>query len=491
MQYEYTRDSRAFAATTNDGMRRRASISKLPPSMHGDISAAKMSEHELSDAVFAITSPSTSANGFISHTWKDNAMDKYLALCSYLHLFRAVFFGWLCWLIFVLFLAAKYGLTGMGGFTWLKTYFLLIPSAGFFVAFFFANSIPWLGSTQRWWLDKLCIHQTRTSWKLAGVKQLPKFCDKSEQLIILWSEEYFSRLWCCCELATFSANHKLDAIKLQPLWLAPWILSTILVDIACSFIVSHLLDVYFAMFIEMYPTWGSIPALMISFSGYAPAIVPNLISFRAKARAHKNLIEQLENFDLKSCKCAVESDREHVEDHVNHLWGSLDKFNAMVRTDFHDIVVSSVGDASFMPLSLAVLPFLPLFWSAAADILGCDGGPCDEVAVVEGVGEGWRLVVTIFLEWSMCIIWSPFIYPTMFLALSYTEQFESLAVRNLLGSLAIFVPYVFYLGFLGGIGSSLAASAMIVGGWWAVFAPMYFMFAVVIVGYVQYRGHGH
>ena len=41
----------------------------------------------------------------------------------------------------------------------------------------------------------MCIHQTRDAWKLAGVNLLPEVVEKSDQLIMLWSEGYFSRLW--------------------------------------------------------------------------------------------------------------------------------------------------------------------------------------------------------------------------------------------------------------------------------------------------------
>ncbi|CAE7210572.1 unnamed protein product, partial [Symbiodinium microadriaticum] len=39
--------------------------------------------------------------------------------------------------------------------------------------------------------------------KQRGILNLPGFLLSSEKLVILWSEHYFSRLWCVFEMATY------------------------------------------------------------------------------------------------------------------------------------------------------------------------------------------------------------------------------------------------------------------------------------------------
>eukprot|EP00439_Symbiodinium_sp_Y106_P014245 s944_g2.t1 len=52
-------------------------------------------------------------------------------------------------------------------------------------------------------LDKLCIDQSDAELKQRGILNLPGFLLSSEKLLILWSEHYFSRLWCVFEMATY------------------------------------------------------------------------------------------------------------------------------------------------------------------------------------------------------------------------------------------------------------------------------------------------
>ena len=94
----------------------------------------------------------------------------------------------------------------------------------------------------------------------------------SDKMIMLWDPEYFDRLWCCAEVAIFCSSkggptevefaarpklsckvlsrskkalkqpcacglHRKDRCSLSvpevPLWVAPWVLSTILTQLLC------------------------------------------------------------------------------------------------------------------------------------------------------------------------------------------------------------------------------------------------------------------
>ena len=447
--------------------------------------------HAASDAVYFATAPSTRPDAFLSHTWADSALLKYLALCYRTNLGRAVLASWATWAAIVLTLVGTHAwdVTALGGIAWLKFAFLGAPSTVFFATFFFGHAVMsalaplGLGREEQWWLDKLCIHQTREAWKLAGVQMLPTFVQSSDRLVLLWSESYFSRLWCACEMATFLSTHRPHAVDVQPLWLAPWVLSTIVVDIGCGFLVQLLMPGNgvlppIAAWNAAFGTFGTVPAAAIAMGfGYAPSIVPNLVAFRAKAQAHRRMLGQLDEFKLSACHCAVESDRGHVEAHIAKLFGShadpIEAFEAMVRRDFKRVVVSKVGTgASRMPLSLALLPFLPLYWSSANDIFGCDGAACAQNAAVEGFDSAWQLVLAAAGAWAfMLLCASPFTYPFIFWALERTEQLEGAWARNLAGAAAIFSAFFFIMGAAGGVGATCAYQVVGTCGadsWWVL-----------------------
>ena len=52
-------------------------------------------------------------------------------------------------------------------------------------------------------LDRLCIAQHDPKLKTRGILGLASFLDHSEELTILWSPRFFTRLWCCFEVAAF------------------------------------------------------------------------------------------------------------------------------------------------------------------------------------------------------------------------------------------------------------------------------------------------
>ena len=374
--------------------------------------------------------------------------------------------------------------TALGGIAWLNFAFLGVPSFVFFATFFFGHAVVsalGLGREEQWWLDKLCIRQTREAWKLAGVQMLPTFVQSSDRLVLLWSESYFSRLWCACEMATFLSTHHPHAVDVQPLWLAPWMLSTIAVDIGCGFLVQLLMPGNgvlppVADWNAAFGTFGTVPAAAIAMGfGYAPSILPNLIAFRAKAQAHRRMIEQLDEFTLGACLCAVESDRAHVEAHIAKLFGAhadpIEAFEAMVRKDFKSVVVSKVGTgASGMPLSLALLPFLPLYWSSANDIFGCDGAACAQNAADEGFDSGLQLVLAAAGAWAFMLSLTSFTYPFIFWALERTEQLEGAWARNLAGAAAIFFAFFVIMGAASGVGATCSSrwwerTVRIRGGW--------------------------
>jgi len=55
-------------------------------------------------------------------------------------------------------------------------------------------------------LDRACIHQADESRKQAGIRSLGGFVARCDELLAVWTQQYFTRLWCIFELACHAAS---------------------------------------------------------------------------------------------------------------------------------------------------------------------------------------------------------------------------------------------------------------------------------------------
>ena len=74
-------------------------------------------------------------------------------------------------------------------------------------------------------LDKCCIHQVDDELKGRGIRAIPEVLRRSDSLLLVYTEDYFRRLWCVLEFALFcdtlcgNQRHRRDA-------LTHWLIST-------------------------------------------------------------------------------------------------------------------------------------------------------------------------------------------------------------------------------------------------------------------------
>ena len=61
-------------------------------------------------------------------------------------------------------------------------------------------------------LDKCCIDQVDEARKTAGIRALGAFLEKSERMAVLFSRDYFDRLWCSYEMAIFLSFNKPEQV---------------------------------------------------------------------------------------------------------------------------------------------------------------------------------------------------------------------------------------------------------------------------------------
>ena len=67
--------------------------------------------------------------------------------------------------------------------------------------YFGQHCVPSLRNDQ--FLDKACISQESTETMTEGISNLHVFLQRSKRLVILWSPDYFTRLWCTWEVAVY------------------------------------------------------------------------------------------------------------------------------------------------------------------------------------------------------------------------------------------------------------------------------------------------
>ncbi|CAJ1411193.1 unnamed protein product [Effrenium voratum] len=344
------------------------------------------------DVLFRASAETDRVDVFIGHSWSAGRWQKFLALCLFFNLDLAVSCSLGTCGVAIAALLGSRGMTGLGGSSLAMPCLVYLPMTVFFAVFFFGQKLCERRSPSVW-VDKLCIHQTDMGLKAEQIAALPVFVARSSRMLILWDETYFERLWCNLELATFSRHGGAEKVELLPLWLAPWLLFSILSDLLSATI--------FEVLEHVFPNWsvawmdgiigmaervlGHNPAMlkfvvwfviwMISSIVYLPASIPSFFSFRMKLRNHQLLLDQMAGFDVRKAKCTVPTDREAIEQQVkelfkeehrpmswlppegvdegevsldnrlNRLWrmDPLDSFNAYIRGALRENVITQIG----------------------------------------------------------------------------------------------------------------------------------------------------
>eukprot|EP00438_Fugacium_kawagutii_P032358 Skav234861 [mRNA] locus=scaffold840:170267:171415:- [translate_table: standard] len=312
-------------------------------------------------------------------------------------------------------------------------------------------------------------------------------------MLILWDETYFERLWCNLELATFARHGDANKLEVLPLWLAPWLLCSIVLDLLSASLFEILEHVFpnwssawvkdftdlvnaapvghnpvFAKFVAWQFIW------LISGVVYLMVSIPSFFSFRMKLRNHQLLLDQMAAFDVRAAKCTMPSDRTAIEDQVTTMFevdspGSaklsddgklhlqsfhfenaldpLDRFNGHVRGTLRALVISQIGDELKVPWHFAFVAFLPMILNSSVNVLGCDNGPCESSAIYSGYTSVASYMVTQTVGWLLCIFLAfPLTYPILLrmisFAISYGDGPLQLGIALLCCPLAYIYSYI-------------------------------------------------
>lgn len=441
--------------------------------------------HAAADQVYYASQQVDRVGAFLSHVWSAARWLKALGLYYYMNIESAAIASIGAWITTICAMVIINGPTGMGAKPGLLKVFLGVPMLVFIAVLFGGHLVR--VPVQSLWLDKLCIHQSRKDLQIKGVSAIPEFVAKSDRMIVLWSDTYFERLWCNAEIATFAAiNGGAARLDMLPLWLSPWILVTMSVD-TISIIISNKLFVWIPQAGEYIASAGIIeePSLLTFSSlfvgvgcaftvAYLPLVLPTWHAIRTKLDIQAKMLAQCAEFRFESAKCGIESDRVVVADLIKSLWKETEDpikaFDKFVNEKLSEHVVESVGSPTTIPYRLCLLLFLPLLFSSASNVFGCDGMPCKMAAEIEfgeGVGPAQQML-TNAAAWAVGFFGVyPTVYPVMLYLMNVarTKFKVSLFARGVTELCAITASYT-YMGFHEGFAAGVinAASSEIVNG---------------------------
>ncbi|CAE7555344.1 unnamed protein product [Symbiodinium natans] len=288
---------------------------------------------------FRSTTPVKDVDVFISHSWSSGRWEKYLAVCYFLNLGLATKA-----MLASVVLSESFMLVCPNVNIHIVFWFLLdFPILVFFLVFFFGQHLTCGVLGPRFWVDRLCVDQTDETTKAEGIAALPTIVANSSDLLVFWDKSYCERLWCNFELSIFVKSHGLKNLRLAPLWLTPWLLTTMLL----SYVSARLV----AVFTEFDPGFvvntvnatskfqgvdgtpfafglHRISEYVLQSQAYvlfcAPPMLVGLFCFQKKLDGHRDMLESMASFDVRNAKCAVEQDRLFIEAQVAELFDGLE-----------------------------------------------------------------------------------------------------------------------------------------------------------------------
>ena len=314
---------------------------------------------------------------FFSHSWRTARLDKWAALLLYLNVRAAVVAmvgSCFLWAILEDFKVVPRLLVITGpGYYFSGMPVLVGVCSGCFFLINWQRIRKFFGLGPRYcFLDKVCIDQVDEVRKSAGIASLGAFLGSAENFVVLFSPDYFSRLWCCYELAAF--RHLQVAGKQQitflPLAFPRVLFANALAVAACC--LPH-------AFVPIFGPWLGIDLNAVSNNFYIACTLPGsllcmwtMYECQRYVDARDMIDEQLENFSITKTECHEEKDRPRVEREIAKWFGDGDrdegirKFDEYVKTDVRELIEDMIGKRK--PFS-AGFPWLYLFVSSAGAIL--------------------------------------------------------------------------------------------------------------------------
>ena len=281
------------------------------------------------DSAFALSQECERLGYFISHSWSAPWFAKYVTLSFHFNFWIATAVSFTCITTFLVL-----GLLYIDHTVWdairdkvnPSLIFVGIGVLSFVPALMFGSELvscfPCVDSARtRCFLDKCCINQTDPVLKRRGIEALGVFLARSDVLLILWSPDYFRRLWCAYEVAVYMSlepdtDHKRRVVMI-PLELVSFSFMVFMLDLLIQIVSVN----YFFSSSGM-PEW----ATQLTASAISAGFAALSYYFAYKWMEDQAFLrKQLAEFSLSSVECSDPSDRPLVLRDIAHRYAGLDK----------------------------------------------------------------------------------------------------------------------------------------------------------------------
>lgn len=245
---------------------------------------------------------------FISHSWSCPCWMKSLAFCHFLNFDLAIASSCMACLLAVLILflhAGSFSGVAMQPQGLLYGCLLCWPVAVFLAVYLFAH----IGARTTFWFDRICVNQIDETVKAQTLQAIPAFVAQSTQMLVLWDDTYFERLWCNYELAVHvkaAASKDAPSLQLVPMWMSIWTLSSCGLFTIAGFLFAEqgsrtesvdLDSPAVSLFMSIYNQHFNIPICLY----LAVSVVFSWFCF-GKVRRHKKMLDQMTNFDIRNAR---------------------------------------------------------------------------------------------------------------------------------------------------------------------------------------------
>lgn len=206
-------------------------------------------------------------------------------------------------------------------------------------------------------LDCASICQSDAELKAAGISNIPAFLRASRELVVLWDEWYFTRLWCIYEIAVVQSVGSIP-IRILPM--------DVYAFLALGQVYWYAAGLGWFLFLPWLP--GLLGTHVATVLAGVPVFALQAHTGRTFARLFAQLQEQFERFDVRSAAISFDSDRAFICDSIEDMFdGDLDKFNTAVRTTIKSAAMHSLmgqrSIISYWGMMWQLLPAVPFFCS--------------------------------------------------------------------------------------------------------------------------------
>lgn len=365
-----------------------------------------LSSNQGSLATYSLSRPVHQIDLFISHNWCISRARKFSALACHFNFevaaASAVFFTCLLAALQVIGVGRhSLQVTVMDRPSGLLCRWLGVPM--FFLVLYWLRDVLLHACDQRGptaFLDKCCIHQVDVELMARGIRKLGAFIGASDDMLVLYSDKYLFKLWTIYEVAAFLTLRSGRTMIIVPIFQSTVLCVAVLVTYLIV-VVDTSLRLCIAI---SYPLCLEIPGAVVY-----------VLVLRTWVRQRLAIEQHLLNFTVKSCTCAVESDRPLVYSNIARLMRATQRLELTCSEEealsAFDVLVRQTLPAAFAPVLQTRRTYQGYRYYL---FLGFTANGCKTLDAFAAIAYGtpFRQFVPTALEF---LLWTTTLWPIVFL----------------------------------------------------------------------------